>query len=74
MYLQLRVVGGTEVQVGACSSSDQVQFDCCSVVAGVERVNEAPQHRDVVRVDSVLALKRRNKLEVDVRRSNDVNL
>ena len=73
-YLRLRVVRCAHIEVGACGGSDQIQLDCCSIVACAEWMNESAEHGDVVHVDVVLTLKRRHVLKVGVRRSHYLNL
>jgi len=73
-YLQLRVVGSADVEVSAGGSSNEIEFDVGSVVAGTEWMNEAAQHGHIVHVNVVLTLKCSNVLEVHVRRTNYVHL
>ena len=77
-HLELRVVVGAEVEVGAGGCSNQVELDGSAAeaaAAGAQwRMNEAAELGDVVQVEFVLRLKRRHKLEVDARGTHDVHL
>lgn len=74
IYLQLWIITSTHVEIRLSSCCNQIQLNSGSVVAGIQRVNKPFEHCNVVGIDSVFTLKRRNELKVDARRPHYVHL